>query len=136
LALGLGHGYGLLGLQLTFPVQLGRSIALGPFVGVGGVPPWEEAEGHWTIAGGLVAYWGTRHRVFVELSVAPVAVWTLELHGTVVATDPDYGPATIIGYEFLVESGFLLRAGGGPGTTFGGASKVMPLVSIGLGWKW
>jgi hypothetical protein len=135
-ALGIRHGYGLLGLQLSFPVAVSRSLALGPFVGVGGFPPLKEAEGHWTVAGGLLSYWGTRHRLFAELSLAPVAIWTLELHGTLVATQPGYGPAAIVGYEFVAHSGFLVRTGGGAGLLLAEGSQVVPLLSVGLGWKW
>jgi hypothetical protein len=135
-ALGIGHSYGQLGMQLSFPVAVSRRVAVGPFVGVGGFPALEEAEGHWTVAGGLVAYFGTRHRVLGELSVAPLAIRTLNLHGTVVATEPAYGPAAILGYEFVADSGFLVRTGGGVGAIFNEEVHVVPLVSLGLGWKW
>jgi hypothetical protein len=135
-ALGIGHGYGLLGLQLSFPIAVSQSLALGPFLGVGGLPAHEEAEGVWTVAGGLLGYWGTRHRLLLELSVAPVALRTLDLHGTRVATDAAYGPAAIVGYEFVSDPGFLVRAGAGAGAPIIEDSGIFPLISVGLGWKW
>ncbi len=135
-ALGLGHGFGAFGLQVAVPVVVGEGLSVGPFVGAGAFPSMGEAEGHWLFAGGVLGYWGARHRLLAEVSFAPIGVRVLQLHGTVVATQPAYGPGAIIGYEFVAMTGFLIRAGIGAGVTLDDEPEVLPLLSLGIGWKW
>ncbi len=135
-AIGLGHSYGIFGVQVSLPVVIAPRLSVGPVVGAGAFPALEEAEGHWAFAGGIVVYWGRSHRLLLEVSISPIAARTLNLHGTVVATELGYGPGAMVGYEFIAASGFLMRSGVGAGVILGNDSQVVPLLSGGIGWKW
>lgn len=135
-ALGIGHGFGTFGLQASVPITLSEKWALGPFAGAGVFPPLGESEGHFAFAAGVLAYRGVRHRLLMEASFAAVGARTLELHGSIVATKPVYGPGVIVGYEFVAQSGFLVRSGVGAGLALDAQIQVVPLISVGVGRKW
>jgi hypothetical protein len=101
LMVGLGIAYSVLGAQARYDIPVRRAVTVSPFVagGLFGAGPF-----------GVSTMLGGRHRLVVDLAVAPLGREQLYLHGTVVDGSRIYGPAAGVGYEHMSDGGWLQRA--------------------------
>lgn len=106
-SLGLGYGYGLLGFQARYDFPLRWWLHVSPFVG-GGTAAGFTTE-HPVGAVGLSTSLGMRHRLAVDVAIAPVGIQQLNLHGVVVDHRTMYGPLVAGGYELVRAGGFFGR---------------------------
>ena len=103
LLVGFGIAYSLLGAQVRYDIPVRRLLTVSPFI-AGGV--------FGALAGpfGVTTMLGGRHRLVVDLAVAPLGRDQLNLHGTWVDGPMVYGPAAGLGYEHMSDGGWLQRA--------------------------
>jgi hypothetical protein len=104
LSLGGGMAYTGIGLQARYDVPLRPWWTVSPYVADGLLFGWTA------VAGGVTSSIGRRHRVVVDVGVAPLYTTRLDLHGTTVTERRAYGPMTGFGYEYMSDNGawFLL----------------------------
>ena len=104
LGIGLGYVYGGAGLRAGYDLPLRRIWTVTPFVGGGFY--FNSTMG---AAAGVTNALGVRHRLVVDLAVAPVEGRILNLHGTDITARVLYGPAVGIGYEHMSDRGVSQR---------------------------
>lgn len=135
--LGLGNSMGWLGGQGEYYLAAGR-VSL--FAGLGYTPDWDYNRSGLALAGGVRGYSaGSNHRVFVEASVSQVAV---QRGGPLSpGTESYYGPALLLGYQFVSAGGFTAVGSAGAGYILDGASlagdsRLQAVLNLGLGYTW
>ncbi len=99
LSFGLGMAYTGVGLQARYDLPLRPWWTLSPYVADGLLFGWTA------VAGGVTSSVGRRHRIVVDVGVAPQYTTRLNLHGTTVAERRAYGPMTSLGYEYNSDNG-------------------------------
>jgi len=99
LSFGGGMAYTGIGLQARYDVPLRPWWTMSPYVANGLVFGWTA------VAGGVTTSVGRRHRVVVDVGVAPSYATRLNLHGTTVTERRVYGPMTGFGYEYMSDNG-------------------------------
>ena len=102
LSLGLGLMYGLLGAQARYDIPVRPSLTVSPFVVAGVIG---------LLAGpvGVGAALGARHRLVLDVALAPQGRQGLYLHGTAIEGALIYGPVAGIGYEHMSDGGWIQR---------------------------
>jgi hypothetical protein len=134
LAVGLGYEYSGLGAQALYYIRTpGAPVFITPHAGVGSL-------GIIGFAAGVSAALGFRHRLIADLSYAMYGVKELSLHGTLADERIVYGVNAGIGYEYMANSGFLIRAlvgGSYPLDAYIDDDErvVFFTLGFGLGWK-
>jgi hypothetical protein len=103
LALGAGFSMGILGVQARYDIPVRRRLTVSPFVAAG------VLFGLLAGPAGVTTTFGARHRLAVDLGVAPLIRAHLILHGTPVEGQVIYGPCGGIGYEHMSDGGWLQR---------------------------
>jgi hypothetical protein len=132
---GLGFEYGFLGVQARYDLPLREWLHVAPFAAPGMAHDYGNT---WLVGSlGVAGSVGVKHRLALDLAVAPVAWEPLSLHGTVVDVRTLYGPHVGAGYEVVTAKGFLFRSmigygwgqwSTGVGTSFSGVN-----ISLGIG---
>ena len=122
---GMGNTFGGFGGGLEYLVANSRMSLV---AGLGGVPGTGVAA-----AGGLRIHTArSRHRLYVEAAVAPLAV------SDAIGFSDDqtwYGPALSAGYSYAARTGFSALAGAGVGWA-PGITTFEPVLNVGLGYTW
>lgn len=99
LSLGAGMAYTGIGLQARYDVPLRPWWTVSPYVANGLLFGWTA------VAGGVTSSVGRRHRVVVDVGVAPSYTARLDLHGTTITERRVYGPMISLGYEYMSDNG-------------------------------
>ncbi len=135
--LGLGNARGWLGGPGEYYLAAGR-VSL--FAGLGYTPDWDYNRAGLALAGGVRGYTaGSSHRGFVEASVSQVAV---QRGGPLSpGTESYYGPALLLGYQYVSAGGFTAAGSAGAGyivdgATLAGDSRLQLVLNLGLGYTW
>lgn len=140
LGLGAGHPSGGLGANAYYYLQLpSERWRLAAHVGVGVigyVTVDGEKDGRVGVAGGLMAAYGRRHRLIMDVLAAPFGA-----EGSIGGEDEHmrlyYGVGALVGYEFMARYGLNVRAGLGigycpdRGRRAGEVGLALDLVSVG-----
>jgi hypothetical protein len=98
LSFGVGMAHAGFGLQARYDVPLLPWWTMSPYVADG-------LFGWTAVAGGVTSSVGRRHRVVVDVGVAPSYTTRLVLHGTTITERRAYGPMTSFGYEYMSDNG-------------------------------
>jgi hypothetical protein len=115
ISVGIGSPYVGIGVQVAYYLELPRSrFRVAPYAAAGSVlwsfgPVYPDDGWHTGATAGLLASWGHRHRITVDLYYGAVGTTSLSLHGEAPDTELEWGPGAAVGYEYLARSGFFLR---------------------------
>ena len=102
LLFGMGITYGFFGGQLRYDIPVRPSLTVSPFVvaGILGVLPGPI---------GVATGFGARHRLVVDVGVAPLVHDELYLHDTRITERTVFGPIAGAGYEHVSDGGWIQR---------------------------
>ena len=125
---GVGNLFGGLGVVGEFVVRGHLSAALG--VGVIPKDPMSVAA-----AAAVRLYTSrTRHRPFLQFSIAPLAVTYLcDVASDCWVERTHYGPGIVLGYTYVARSGFTVIMGAGAGWDAGERYPI-PMAQLGFGY--
>ena len=144
---GIGTQYALVGVQLSYYLQLAPRLRVAPYVGVGRVVGGPDENLRWTTgaAAGVIGSWGERHRALVNLAFGTVATSYDLRDDDEVAIKNDWGPSLSLGYEYMASSGFFVRSDLGVGiivtdpypseTSVPRDRASLVATLVGVGWK-
>ena len=127
---GLGNVLGGLGAGLEYFVAGSHVSASAGF----GYWPSDLCAGTASGAGAVRAFFGGRHRGFVEASYSLLAIscdFSLPAQN-----DHHYGPGISAGYRYTGSDGFTFTAGVGVGDPSGNESGAETMILIGAGYTW
>lgn len=129
LSAGLGNLYSGFGVNGEYHFLAGRmSIVAGV-----GVLPDPTTVGFSAAVRGFTA--GEKHRMFLELSVSPLATERTYLGNKPVDSKDYYGPGLSVGYNYSAARGFTFLVSGGAGWA-AGLETVYGMGLLGFGYTW
>jgi hypothetical protein len=139
-ALGVGEPYGALGGDLALYLRVARRrLVLAPHVALGHMPAGYDLPWQTGVRGGLLVMFGGRNRLLFDLAYGAVGAGAVVLHGAAVAPRLIEGVSLLGGYEWMWDSGLLLRASAGPAyiteSLYPDGDRLDFLFGVGVGWK-
>lgn len=135
---GFGHAYGgTIGAQFRYDLVFRSGLHVAPFAAGGLFTNSRKSE--ITGAAGVSVSLGHRHRLAMDAEIAPLYMYLLSLHGTVVDGRVAFGPGAGVGYEHVSDAGYFQHVTIGYAyTTFnlhGEPPRGATLISLGLGGR-
>jgi hypothetical protein len=126
--LGIGAGLGsdnvFFGGHVVYYAQLPNpKLRVALHIGAG-VSPWVDETVAWGVRGGSFVSYGRRHRLVLGVLGGTLDWLTFVLHSQTLASKQVFGVGVGLGYEFMTEAGFYLRA------TVGPALEIFPEVPL------
>jgi hypothetical protein len=114
LGAGLGSDNVWLGGHVLYYAQLPNPKLRVAFHVGAGVYPWPNVGVSWGVRGGSFVSYGKRHRLVFGVMGGTIDWQAFGLHSRTLETRQVFGVGVGLGYEFMTESGFYLRATVGP----------------------